>query len=179
MATWVTLLGERRMKSELRKITVEEIRFERLDKTAIKHKIGLEIEGRVTRGLQAKPSPLGSSWNDSYNCERALWSKCWRWHERGTPGRYLPSKKDQPKGWTCKSCSPMRTMRRIGFSESNLKVCQGTLIGFVSEQVEIRGVINLETMVGTSSTEKATNIRFIVVNAPTSYNVILGKLALN
>ncbi|RDX77235.1 hypothetical protein CR513_42671, partial [Mucuna pruriens] len=46
----------------------------------------------------------------------------------------------------------------MGFSESNLEVCQGTLIKFA------------EMMVGTGSTTKAVKIRFTMVNAPTSYN---------
>ncbi|RDX77843.1 hypothetical protein CR513_41962, partial [Mucuna pruriens] len=53
------------------------------------------------------------------------------------------------------------------------------LIGFVGEQVEIQGVINLETTVGTGSTVKVEKIRFMMVNASKSYNVILGRPAFN
>ncbi|RDY13113.1 hypothetical protein CR513_02005, partial [Mucuna pruriens] len=44
--------------------------------------------------------------------------------------------------------------QKMGFSESNLEACQGTLIRFAGEQVKIQGVINLETMMGTGSTAK-------------------------
>ncbi|RDX91486.1 hypothetical protein CR513_26526, partial [Mucuna pruriens] len=60
--------------------------------------------------------------------------------------------------------------QKMDFSKSNLEAW---------EQVEIRGVINLETTVGTSSKTKVEKIRFTVINAPTSYNVILGRPTLN
>ncbi|RDY12139.1 hypothetical protein CR513_03111, partial [Mucuna pruriens] len=65
--------------------------------------------------------------------------------------------------------------KKLGFSKSSLEECPRTLIGFAGEQVEIRCMINLDTILGTSSTMKAEKVRFIVVNSPTSYNVILGQ----
>ncbi|RDX69607.1 hypothetical protein CR513_51254, partial [Mucuna pruriens] len=72
-----------------------------------------------------------------------------------------------------------QTFRKTGFSKANLKACQGTLIRFTSERAEIRGVINLQTTIGTGSAVRAERIKFTMVNAPTSYNVILGRPALN
>ncbi|RDY03156.1 hypothetical protein CR513_13304, partial [Mucuna pruriens] len=57
----------------------------------------------------------------------------------------------------------------------NLEKCPGTLIGFTREQVEIQGVINLETILGTGSARKTVKMRFTMVNDLTSYNVILGQ----
>ncbi|RDY12138.1 hypothetical protein CR513_03110, partial [Mucuna pruriens] len=72
----------------------------------------------------------------------------------------------------------MLAFKTLGFSKSSLEECLGMLIGFIGEQVEIRGVINLETILGTSSTRKVVKMRFMVVNSPTSYNVILGRSTL-
>ncbi|RDX96719.1 hypothetical protein CR513_20590, partial [Mucuna pruriens] len=69
--------------------------------------------------------------------------------------------------------------KKLGLLESSLEDCLGTLIGFTGEQVQIRGVINLEMILGTRSTRKVVKMTFIVVNSPTSYNVILGRSALN
>ncbi|RDX79007.1 hypothetical protein CR513_40610, partial [Mucuna pruriens] len=70
-------------------------------------------------------------------------------------------------------------IQKLGFSESSLEECLGMLIGFTGEQVKIRGVINLETILDMSSTMKVVKMRFMVVNIPTSYNVIFDRLALN
>ncbi|RDX92620.1 hypothetical protein CR513_25220, partial [Mucuna pruriens] len=67
----------------------------------------------------------------------------------------------------------LSAFKKLGFLESNLD-CLGTLIDFVGEQVEIRAVINLETISGTGSARKAVKMRFTMVNSPTSFNVILG-----
>ncbi|RDX93886.1 hypothetical protein CR513_23788, partial [Mucuna pruriens] len=67
--------------------------------------------------------------------------------------------------------------KKLGFSESSLEDCLGTLIGFAGEQVEIRGMISLETILGTGSTWKAIKMTFTVVNSPTSYNADRAKPA--
>ncbi|RDX96385.1 hypothetical protein CR513_20967, partial [Mucuna pruriens] len=66
-----------------------------------------------------------------------------------------------------------RDSKKLGFLELSLEECLGMLI------VEIHGVINLEIILGTCSTMKMVKMRFTVVNILTSYNVILGRSALN
>ncbi|RDY05678.1 hypothetical protein CR513_10464, partial [Mucuna pruriens] len=45
--------------------------------------------------------------------------------------------------------------------------------------MEIRGVISLETTIGVGSNAKTITMKFTVINTRTSYNIILGHLALN
>ncbi|RDX66821.1 hypothetical protein CR513_54374, partial [Mucuna pruriens] len=71
-------------------------------------------------------------------------------------------------------CVVLANFKNVGLLESSLEECPGTLIDFAGEQVKIRGVINLETILGTGSTRKAVKLRFMMVNSPTSYNVIFG-----
>ncbi|RDY04375.1 hypothetical protein CR513_11919, partial [Mucuna pruriens] len=53
-------------------------------------------------------------------------------------------------------------VERMGLSGSNLKECSSVLIGFVKEQVEIRGTINLRTTFGVRPDAKAITIRFTI-----------------
>ncbi|RDX93903.1 hypothetical protein CR513_23770, partial [Mucuna pruriens] len=53
------------------------------------------------------------------------------------------------------------------------------LYGFVGEQVEIRGGIKLETMFGERSYAHTIPVLYTVVDVEASYNVIIGRPALN
>ncbi|RDX64523.1 hypothetical protein CR513_56914, partial [Mucuna pruriens] len=68
---------------------------------------------------------------------------------------------------------------KLDFSESCLEDYPRMWVDFTGEEVQIRGIINLEVILGTESTRKVVKITFTMVNSPTSYNVILGRLALN
>ncbi|XP_027922675.1 uncharacterized protein LOC114180566 [Vigna unguiculata] len=54
-----------------------------------------------------------------------------------------------------------------------------SIYGFSGEKVSTRGYINLYTVFRDSNQTKTIPIRFLVVDAPTSYNVLLGRLSLN
>ena len=53
------------------------------------------------------------------------------------------------------------------------------IYGFSGEQVSIRGYINLHTVFRDGTQTKTIPIRFLIVDVPTSYNVLLGRPLLN
>jgi len=55
----------------------------------------------------------------------------------------------------------------------------GVLVGFSGEQVEVRGYVNLRTTFSDEHAAKTIIIKYIVVNAPSSYNMLLGRPSLN
>ncbi|RDX77451.1 hypothetical protein CR513_42424, partial [Mucuna pruriens] len=58
--------------------------------------------------------------------------------------------------------------------KASLEACPNTLIGFVGEQVEIRGTVDLQTTFSIGRDTKTILIKFTVVNTWASYNIILG-----
>jgi len=53
------------------------------------------------------------------------------------------------------------------------------LYGFVGDQVEVRGHLELRTTSTDGSASCTENIRYLVVNAPSAYNILLGRPTLN
>jgi len=53
------------------------------------------------------------------------------------------------------------------------------IYGFSGEKVSTRGYIDLHTVFRDGTQTKTIPIRFLLVNAPTSYNVLLGRPSLN
>ncbi|RDY13195.1 hypothetical protein CR513_01924, partial [Mucuna pruriens] len=53
--------------------------------------------------------------------------------------------------------------KKLGKTEEELEACQGTLIGFAGEQVEIQGAINLRTTFGANSDVKTVFRKFMIV----------------
>ncbi|RDX92392.1 hypothetical protein CR513_25479, partial [Mucuna pruriens] len=60
-----------------------------------------------------------------------------------------------------------------------MKPYVGKLYGFTREQVEIRGGTELETMFGEPSYARTISVLYTVVDVEASYNVIMGRPALN
>jgi len=60
-----------------------------------------------------------------------------------------------------------------------LRPYTGFLYGFAGDQVKVRGHIELRTTFTDETTSRTENIRYIVVNTPTAYNILLGIPALN
>lgn len=48
------------------------------------------------------------------------------------------------------------------------------IMGFIGERVDTRGYLDLRTRLGTGREAKELRIRFLLVEANTSYNVLLG-----
>jgi len=55
----------------------------------------------------------------------------------------------------------------------------GCLYGFAGDQVEVRGYLELSTTFTDGTTSRTKNIRYLVVNAPSAYNVLLCRPTLN
>ena len=55
----------------------------------------------------------------------------------------------------------------------------GCLYGFAGDQVEVRGHIELRTTFTNVTTFRTANIKYLVVNASSAYNILLGRPALN
>ncbi|RDX77432.1 hypothetical protein CR513_42447, partial [Mucuna pruriens] len=68
-------------------------------------------------------------------------------------------------------------VRRMGLQ--HLNESQGALYGFVGECVPIRGTVELDTVFGEGATTKIIPVLYTVVDAEASYNIIIGRLALN
>ncbi|RDX95246.1 hypothetical protein CR513_22255, partial [Mucuna pruriens] len=67
-----------------------------------------------------------------------------------------------------------KKLKKLGILVSNQIECLGTLFGFAGEQMEIHGMVEIETTFGTRLNAKTISITFTVVNAWASYNMILG-----
>jgi len=68
---------------------------------------------------------------------------------------------------------------KLHLSPNQLRPYDGYLYGFVGDQVEVRGHVELRTTFTDGTTSRTTNIRYLVVNAPSAYNILLGRAALN
>jgi len=53
------------------------------------------------------------------------------------------------------------------------------LYGFAGDQVEVRGHVELWTTSTDDTTSRTISIRYLVINAPSTYNILLGRPALN
>jgi hypothetical protein len=62
---------------------------------------------------------------------------------------------------------------RLGLNAEQLQPFKGTLAGFTGEQVHVRGHITLNTPFDSGANTKTIWVRYLVVNSPASYNVIL------
>ena len=71
------------------------------------------------------------------------------------------------------------TFNKLQLSPDQLRSYTGCLFDFVGDQVEVRGHIKLRTTFTKGTTSRTANIRYLVVNAPSAYNILLGRLALN
>ena len=53
------------------------------------------------------------------------------------------------------------------------------MVGFVGDQVEIRGYVELRTTFADENVARTIVIRYIVVNVSFAYNLLLGQASLN
>jgi len=53
------------------------------------------------------------------------------------------------------------------------------VVGFSGERVGTKGYIELYTTFGMERARKTLNIRYLVIGANTSYNILFGRLSLN
>jgi len=71
------------------------------------------------------------------------------------------------------------TFEKLGLDPEQLQPFKGTLSGFTSEKVHVRGHITLKTTFGTKESAKTIRVKYLVINAPNSYNIIIGRPMLN
>ncbi|XP_020230413.1 uncharacterized protein LOC109811165 [Cajanus cajan] len=60
-----------------------------------------------------------------------------------------------------------------------LQSFDGVLVGFTGDEIEIRGYVELKTTFGTGTSMKTITVKYLVVNSPSSYNILLGQPSLN
>jgi len=71
------------------------------------------------------------------------------------------------------------TFNKLQLSPDQLRPYTGCLYAFAGDQVEVHGHIELRTTFTDGTTSRTSKIKYLVVNAPSTYNILLGRLALN
>ncbi|RDX72028.1 hypothetical protein CR513_48545, partial [Mucuna pruriens] len=69
--------------------------------------------------------------------------------------------------------------RELRLPTSILEECSGTLSGFAGEQIQIRGIVELETTFGMGAGTQSMLVLYTMVDIWASYNMIIGCPALN
>jgi len=71
------------------------------------------------------------------------------------------------------------TFEKLQLSPDQLRPYGGCLYGFAGDQVEVRGYIELRMTFTDGLASRTEKIRYLVVNAPSEYNILLGRPTLN
>ena len=71
------------------------------------------------------------------------------------------------------------TFEKLQLSPDQLRPYGGCLYGFAGDQVEVRGYIELRTTFTDGLASRTEKIRYLVVNASSAYNILLGRPTLN
>jgi len=71
------------------------------------------------------------------------------------------------------------TFNKLQLSPDLLRPYTGCLYGFADNPVEVRGHLELRTMITDGAASRTESIRYLVVNANSAYNILLGRPALN
>ena len=71
------------------------------------------------------------------------------------------------------------TFNKLQLSPDLLRPYTGCLYGFADNAVEVRGNLELRTTFTDGTASRTESIRYLVVNANSAYNILLGKPALN
>ena len=71
------------------------------------------------------------------------------------------------------------TFNKLQLSPNQLRRYTGCLYGFARDHVEVRGHIDLRTTFTDGVASRIENIRHLVVNTHSTYNILLGRPALN
>jgi len=71
------------------------------------------------------------------------------------------------------------TFEMLQLSPDRLRPYGGCLYGFAGDQVEVRGYIELRTTFTDGLASRTEKIRYLVVNTPSAYNILLGRPTLN
>ncbi|RDX73247.1 hypothetical protein CR513_47173, partial [Mucuna pruriens] len=71
------------------------------------------------------------------------------------------------------------TLERMQLPADLVQSCPGNLYGFAGECVSILGTVELETCFGEQPVSRTIPVLYTIVDAPASYNIIIGRPALN
>jgi len=71
------------------------------------------------------------------------------------------------------------TFNKLQLSPDLLRPYTGCLYGFAGEQVEVRDYLELRTTFTDGTASRTENVRYLVVNANSAYNILLGRSSLN
>ncbi|RDX88402.1 hypothetical protein CR513_30001, partial [Mucuna pruriens] len=71
------------------------------------------------------------------------------------------------------------TYLKLGLRPIDMAPSVGKLYGFTDKQVEIRGVMELETTFGERNHARTIQVCYTIVDVEASYNIIMGRPALN
>jgi len=71
------------------------------------------------------------------------------------------------------------TFNKLQLSRDLLRPYNGCLYGFTGDQVEVRGYLELRTTFTDGTVSRTESIRYLVVNANSAYNILLGRPAPN
>ncbi|XP_014506386.1 uncharacterized protein LOC106766145 [Vigna radiata var. radiata] len=71
------------------------------------------------------------------------------------------------------------TFQKMEFSEDVVAPFNEQIVGFAGERVDTRGYLDLCTRLGTGECSKELRVRFLLVEANTTYNALLGRPCLN
>ncbi|RDX67641.1 hypothetical protein CR513_53449, partial [Mucuna pruriens] len=66
------------------------------------------------------------------------------------------------------------TYIKMGLKPIDMEPCTGKLYGYVGEQVEIRGAIELESTFGEGNHTRTISILYTIIDVEASYNIIMG-----
>jgi hypothetical protein len=67
----------------------------------------------------------------------------------------------------------------MGITQDRIKPFGSPLVGFTEEQVQTMGLISLPITCRTSPMDSTVMVDFLVVDRPSTYNVIIGRPGLN
>lgn len=68
-----------------------------------------------------------------------------------------------------------KTFQKMDLSEDLVVPYNEQIVGFARERVDTRGCVDLRTSFGTDKGAKEIRIRYLLVEANTPYNVLIGK----
>ncbi|XP_014500142.1 uncharacterized protein LOC106761138 [Vigna radiata var. radiata] len=72
-----------------------------------------------------------------------------------------------------------KTFRQMDISDDLIVPYDEQLVGFAGERVDTKGYLDLWTRLGTGREGEEKRVRYLLVDANTSYNVLLGRPCLN
>jgi len=71
------------------------------------------------------------------------------------------------------------TFKSLQISSDQLRPYDGGLVGFAGDQVEVREYVDLRTTFSYENAARMITVKYIVVNASSAYNLLLGRPSLN